>query len=265
VWRLVDTSFVLIFRRPHGALAEFVGSIWLYRGEAPAFETELVLPTGDLDLVIDLGQERVVVSGPSTRPFLLGAAERRETMGMVFRVGAAAALLGVPLAELQNCRVPLAELWGSSASELHERPLAAGSPVAKLDAVEQVLSARLGRIAHRPHPVAGSAAAQIARCPERCRIAELSGTLGFSARRLEQVFRTEVGLTPKAYQRLHRFRQALVRIDRAAEIDWAAFALERGYYDQSHFIGEFRAHSGLTPSDYLASRGTDLNHVPIAA
>lgn len=117
---------------------------------------------------------------------------------MVFRVGAAAALLGVPLAELQNCRVPLAELWGSSASELHERPLAAGRPVAKLDAVEQVLAARLGRIAHRPHPVAGSAAAQIARCPERYRIAELSGTLGFSARRLEQVFRTELGLTPKA-------------------------------------------------------------------
>jgi hypothetical protein len=58
----------------------------------------------------------------------------------------------------------------------------------------QVLSARLGRIAHRPHPVAGSAAAQIARCPERSRIAELSRTLGVSARRLEQVLRTEVGL-----------------------------------------------------------------------
>lgn len=66
VWRLVDTSFVLIFRRPHGALAEFVGSIWLYRGEAPAFETELVLPTGDLDPVIDLG--RSGSSSPVPRP-----------------------------------------------------------------------------------------------------------------------------------------------------------------------------------------------------
>jgi methylphosphotriester-DNA--protein-cysteine methyltransferase len=101
--------------------------------------------------------------------------------------------------------------------------------------------------------------------PERCRIAKLGEALGLSARRLEQVFRTEVGLTPKAYQRLHRFRQALVRIDRAAEIGWARFALERGYYDQSHFVGEFRAHSGLTPSEYVASRGTELNHVPITA
>lgn len=265
VRRLVDNSFVLIFRRPPGALAEFVSSIWLSRGEASAFDTELVMPTGDLDLVIDLGRERAVMSGPSTRPFLLGAAERPETMGAVFRIGGAAALLGVPLAELQDRRVPLAELWGATASEFCERPLAAASPVAKLDALQQILSARLGRIAHRPHPVAGRAAAQIARCPERCRIGELGETLGFSARRLEQVFRTEVGLTPKAYQRLHRFRQALVRIDRAAEIGWAAFALERGYYDQSHFIGEFRAHSGLTPSDYIACRGTELNHVPITA
>ena len=79
------------------------------------------------------------------------------------------------------------------------------------------------------------------------------------------MFRAELGLTPKAFQRLHRFRQALVRIDRAAEIGGAAFALERGYYDQSHFIGEFRAHSGLTPSDYMTSRGTELNHVRITA
>ena len=223
------------------------------------------MPTGDLDLVVDLKQERVVVSGPSTRPFILDTAEGREAMGAVFRVTGAAALLGVPLAQLRDCRVPLAELWGPVASELHERPLAAPSPAAKLDAVEQVLAARLGRIAHRPHPVASRAAASIARCPERWRIAELSESLGFSTRRLEQVFRTDVGLSPKAYQRLHRFRQALVRIDRATEVGWAAFALERGYCDQSHFIGEFHAHAGLTPSDYLASKGPELNHVPITA
>lgn len=223
------------------------------------------MPTGDLDLVIDLGEEQTVVSGPSTRPFLLGTAERREVMGAVFSVGGAAALLGVPLAELRDCRVPLAELWGSVASELLERSLAASSAEAKLDALESVLSARLGHIADRPHLVAGRAAAEIARHPERCRIAELAEALGLSARRLEQVFHTEVGLTPKAYQRLHRFRRGLVGIDRAAEIGWARFALERGYYDQSHFIGEFRAHSGLTPSEYVASRGSELNHVPIAA
>jgi methylphosphotriester-DNA--protein-cysteine methyltransferase len=228
-------------------------------------DAELVMPTGDLDLVVDLTQARTVASGPSTRPFSLDAGKRREAIGAVLKVGGAAALLGVPLAELRNRRVPLAELWPPSASELVERTLAAESPVAKLEAFRQVLSARLGRISHRPHPVARTAAARIAGCPENCRVAELSETFGLSARRLEQVFRTEVGLTPKAYQRLHRFRHALVRIDRAADVGWAAFALELGYYDQSHFIGDFRAHSGMTPTDYVASRGTELNHVPVGA
>jgi AraC-like DNA-binding protein len=246
-------------------LDELVHFVWLNRGEAHACDAELRMPTGDLDLVIDLEEEQSVVSGPSTRPFLLGTTERREVMGAVFKIGGAGALLGVPLVELRDCRVPLAELWGSVASELLERALAALSAEAKLDALEQVLLTRLAQMDNRPHPVARRAAAQIARHPERCRIAALAGTVGLSARRLEQVFGAEVGLTPKTYQRLHRFRQAMVGIDRAAEIGWARFALERGYYDQSHFIGEFHAHSGLTPSDYVASRGTELNHVPLAA
>lgn len=239
--------------------------VWLNRGETPVCDAELRMPTGDLDLVIDLGEEQCVVSGPSTRPFLLGTAARREVIGAVFRIGGGGPLLGVPLGELRDRSVPLAELCGSVASELLERPLSASSEEAKLDALEQVLSARLGQIADRPDPVVGRAAAQIARYPERCRVAELAEGLGLSTRRLEQVFSAEVGLTAKAYQRLHRFRQALVGIDRAVEIGWAKFALERGYYDQSHFIGEFRAHAGLTPSQYVASRGTELNHVPIAA
>jgi len=108
-------------------------------------------------------------------------------------------------------------------------------------------------------------AARIAAAPERCRIAELSDEFGLSSRRLEQVVRTDVGLSLKSYQRLQRFRRALVRIDAAARAGWAVFALDRGYYDQSHFVNEFRAHAGLTPSAYLASRGPSLNHVPLVS
>ena len=71
-------------------------------------------------------------------------------------------------------------------------------------------------------------------------------------------------MTPKAYQRLQRFRGALARIEDAARVGWAAFARDCGYYDQAHLINEFRAHSGLTPPEYLASRaGSFVNHVPI--
>jgi AraC-like DNA-binding protein len=205
-----------------------------------------------------------VVSGPFTHAFVLDTAEQRDTLGVAFKVGGAGALLGLPLDELRNLQVPLAELWRSGACELRERVLGAPTPEAKLEAAERLLSARLARVSRAPHPVAGRAAARIEAAPERCGIGELSETLGLSRRRFEQIFRADVGMTPKAYQRLQRFRRALVRIEDATYADWAGFAVDRGYYDQAHLINEFGAHCGLTPRQYLASRaGSFVNHVPI--
>lgn len=266
--------------RPRGPLSEFVDSIWLYEGEPQPHAQERILPTGDVDLVVNLcddgGATRndsgapsrypaVLVAGPSTHSFVLETAQQSETMGVIFKIGGAASLLGLPLDEIRDLHLPLADLWSSGATELCDRVLTARSASAKLLAVEQVLSARLARVSHWPHPYAREAAARIAAGPEWCGVAELSEALGMSTRRLEQVFRADVGLTPKAYQRLQRFRRALVRVDDAARVGWAEYALDRGYYDQSHFVHEFRSHSGLTPSDYVASRGTFLNHVPVLA
>ena len=87
---------------------------------------------------------------------------------------------------------------------------------------------------------------------------------GLSHRRFIEVFRDQVGLTPKVYWRLQRFRQVLQRVHRAPRVEWADLALECGYYDQAHFIRDFRAFSGLSPSAYLAQRGEHLNHVPLS-
>jgi methylphosphotriester-DNA--protein-cysteine methyltransferase len=140
----------------------------------------------------------------------------------------------------------------------------APTPEAKLETAQRVLSAQLARVSRPPHPAARPAAARIEATAEHCRIAELSETLGLSTRRFEQIFRADIGMTPKAYQRLQRFRRALVRIEDATDVGWAGFARDCGYYDQAHLINEFRAHSGLTPPEYAASRaGSFLNHVPI--
>jgi AraC-like DNA-binding protein len=254
---------------PRGPLSELVESIWLYAGEAPDHARDRRLPTGGVDLVVSLGDHSayadVVVSGPYTHAFVLDTADQRDTLGVAFKVGGAAALFGLPLDELCNLHVPLAELWGSGASELRECVLAAPTPKAKVETAERMLSARLARVSRPPHPAVGRAAARIEAGPERCAIAELSEALGMSRRRLAQVFRADIGMTPKAYQRLQRFRQALVRIEDATRVGWVGFALDRGYYDQAHLINEFRAHSGLTPPEYRASRaGSFVNHVPIS-
>ncbi len=126
-----------------------------------------------------------------------------------------------------------------------------------------MLSRRLAGAADVAHPLAAEAIACGSHCAPVCsRVAQLSDRLGWTPRRLQQVFSAEVGLTPRAFQRLARFRSALAAIDGAADVGWAAFALEHGYCDQSHLIREFREHAGLTPPEYVRQRGPALNHVP---
>jgi AraC-like DNA-binding protein len=55
----------------------------------------------------------------------------------------------------------------------------------------------------------------------------------------------------------------LVDVDRAPDLGWSRFAAEHGYSDQSHLIGEFRAHCAMTPPAYMRARGHALNHLPL--
>lgn len=101
------------------------------------------------------------------------------------------------------------------------------------------------------------------RLPHARTIAEVTRRVGLSPRRFIQVFKEEVGLTPKLFCRVRRFQKAIRRVYRGETVDWADVALACGYFDQAHFIKDFRAFSGLTPAAYLARPGRHPNHVPI--
>jgi AraC-like DNA-binding protein len=94
-------------------------------------------------------------------------------------------------------------------------------------------------------------------------VADVSGKIALSSRRFIQVFTDEVGLTPKLFCRVRRFQEAVRRIGTGQRVNWAIVALDCGYFDQAHFIHDFRAFSGLNPSAYAAQRTEHLNHVPI--
>lgn len=82
-------------------------------------------------------------------------------------------------------------------------------------------------------------------------VKQLTAKTGFTRKHLVQHFKEEAGLTIKKYQKIYRLYRVLKEINHTERISWARLAFQFGFYDQSHFIRDFKQYTGFTPSDYL--------------
>jgi AraC-like DNA-binding protein len=91
-------------------------------------------------------------------------------------------------------------------------------------------------------------------------VSALASSAGVSARQLRRRFEAAVGLSPKFLSRIVRLQGVLrnARGERRAnggeKVDWAAGAVEAGFYDLAHLINDFRDWTGMSPASYLAAR-----------
>jgi AraC-like DNA-binding protein len=248
--------------RPRRPLSDHVELLWLLDRTAPSHGSERALPTGTVELVINLGGPGAgfdaIVCGPHSRFFVIDTSQPTVVMGAHFRPGGMAALLGLPVDELHNLQVPLDALWGRRAAELRERLLAVPTVEEKFRLLDRVLSSWLDR-QHRHHAAVDHALTAFAGGPRR--IGDVVDETGLSPRRFIRLFRDSVGLTPKAFCRVQRFQRAVSLLHDAQDVDWAETAVACGYYDQSHMINDFQDFAGLSPASYLARRGAHMNHV----
>jgi AraC-like DNA-binding protein len=264
---------------PGPTLSDFVELFWLYEGNAPPHAKERVLPTGTVELVVNLrdGPLRVydgrdidrfqshrgpLVCGPQSESFVIDTAPQASILGVHFRPGGAFPFFGLPAGELCGAHVALDALRGSEAGELRDRLIDTATPAARFRILERSLLSWVTRPLAR-HPAVAFALGEFLRVPHARTIGEMADRVGFSQRRFIQVFRDEVGLTPKRFCRVRRFQEVLRLVGGGRPVDWAAVALACGYCDQAHLIGDFRDFSGLSPTAYLARRGEHQNHVPL--
>ena len=257
------TFFRRIRRLP---LARFVDFFWLTEGYVQPHAAERVLPTGCVDLILSLDEhpEADVVAGARSRPIVIDTSRSLSFIGVRFRPGGAFPFLGLPVGELQDLSVAPALLWGASARTLREQLLHADAPGTRFAILERFLLERLHKARDR-HPAVQYAIDTIGDSEGAASVASIVERTGLSARRFIATFRDEVGLAPKVFCRLARFRRVIARIRQAESVDWADVALACGYFDQPHFIHDFREFAGVSPSAYLRQRTSSTNHVKVEA
>ncbi len=249
--------------RPRRPLSDFVEIIWLNECPAPAHAMERILPSGEMGLIVSLREDTrrypaAILCGAYSESMVMETAQQIATLGVQFKPGGALPFLRMPAGELQSTEVSLEALWGSEAGFLRERILSARTPQARMLVAEAALLERCRSFS--PNAAVAFAVREF----EALRsVSSVTGELGISSRRSIEIFRREVGLTPKLFCRVRRFQRILRSVHSRARVDWVEIALRLGYFDQAHFIHDFRTFSGLSPTTYLAHSRRYQNHVPI--
>lgn len=260
--------------RPSAPLGDHVECFWAL-SDAPDHRRERIVPSGTIELVINLHADEfrvfadqalrfrgAMVSGCYSREFEIDTQAHTHVLGVHFRPGGAARLLGVPPGALADTHVALDDLWGRSAAELRERLCGAPTEQQRIALLEQALVARLPDHRH-PREAVRAALAELDR--PGIEVGQVAEAVGLSRRRLIEIFTEDVGMTPKRYARVRRFQRALSFVLRDPSATWTRIAHECGYCDQSHLCREWHELAGMSPSEFIRLRGIPVkdNHVAV--
>lgn len=187
------------------------------------------------------------VIGPVRTAHAADHGERIVEVGVYFRAARAKSFFAAAAThDLTDRIVPLSDLWGSGAASLEADIAEAGNDAQRVDRLERALLERFRACSGSTIDLA--AVANFVRQKRgNISVEELADHTGVSRQHLGRLFRDEVGVSPKLFCRLARFRAALA----AGRTGGADLAAEFGYVDQSHMIAEFQEFSGLTPRPLL--------------
>ena len=271
-WRLAPTCpclTMVLYQEfpPCPALAPYLACLWtchVLPGPGGVTVTHRVLPDNCIDILWHDTAAPPKVAGMMSSMIAVAVTAPLRTIAVRFKPGAAAHFFALPLHEITDQHPALADLWGQGEAARFADALFGHSPnepdaQPALARLQRLLLARLGlRPGTRPAPpragMIDAALAALDGAHGALRIESLATQLGVSRQHLAGQFRARVGLPPKLYARVCRFRAASARIRAtpAQVLDFSALALELGYYDQPHLIHDFRTLAGSTPESFLA-------------
>lgn len=259
---------------PAPPLDRFIENIWYWEGDAPGHPKDTIMASGRMGILINLKSDAlswydgdrfarrnvlkgIALCGTHSRAFAIDA-HQPHMMGVQFRPGGSFPFFAPPAREFQDTHISLADIWGADAERLHQRLVQAPDPASKFEILEAALIALAPRDFTR-HPAVAMALSR----PQPVSVAALAAQAEMSHKKFIRLFAEEVGFTPKLYLRVARFQRVLAAIFQAPDVDWGDAVEQGGYFDQSHFIRDFREFSGFTPTEYLIRRGPYLQHIPL--
>jgi AraC-like DNA-binding protein len=252
--RLAQGEFQHFRRAPSPALADLIEHYWYVSWDLrglPAQQQE-TLPHPNVQLVVEPGLTGIY--GVHTSRFIRLLEGKGQVFGIKFKAGGFYPFLRAPVSSLMDRSLDPAKIFGADAARF-ERDVLAGDGIDVMsNAAERLL------LTHQPPDDSnvarvGTLVADIAVDRSLTSVEQLAIQSGLTKRTLQRLFNHYVGISPKWVINRYRLHEAIAQLQAGAPIVWTELALQLGYFDQAHFIRDFRKLVGRSPAEYARNEG----------
>ena len=264
---------------PSFPLSQFVELFIYFDGVQHAHSIDRFLPNGDVEILIDFHDSpqyiydndslkeiqachHVWASGVRTEPITIPSGTNAAMMVILFKKGMGAPFFPFPMNEIRDSVVDADLIWGADFGDIRDRMLETKDVQARFRIMENFLVSKF-EAKMNVNACVEFAIREMAERPDALSIARMNSKIGYSQKHFTEMFRRSVGVNPKAYLKIMRFQKAVRTIDASGDIDWGQVAFECGFYDQAHFINDFKHFSGFTPEQFAKIHTNYQNYIPV--
>jgi AraC-like DNA-binding protein len=254
---------------PRPDLAHLVKCVWNY--EASAEETagrpERIVPDGNPEFVVHYGapfseitpergkepQPHAFLMGQMTRPLTLDPSQGTPgIVGVRFHPAGMRAMIGAAMDDFTDHHLKVEDLAPRATTLLIERMATSLNSAGRAAIIQDFVADFAARHARFQDQAVQQWTARLTHAKGALSVATLAQEAGLSTRQLERRFLSQVGISPRQYANVVRFRSVFDLLTPCKRPAWAALAAGAGYFDQSHMIRDFQRFLGCSPSAFLS-------------
>ncbi|TDX02056.1 helix-turn-helix domain-containing protein [Dinghuibacter silviterrae] len=242
---------------PGERLRPYVQCYYTFESEGTGTLEDTVFPGGPMEIIFNMGEgiwqaasettPAVELWGKLTQPLAVRSVGANKMLGIRFFAHTAAYILQDEVSVFNDRVSDLRALLGAPVARLHQRLLETARLTDRIALIEDFLWTRL-EAGVRLHHI-GMIESMVHDMNEPDRMETIARRHHISSRYLQKLFLRYTGVNPKLYHKINRFQQSLQHITRDPS-SLTSIAYECGYFDQAHFIRDFKQFAGITPSAY---------------
>lgn len=250
---------------PSEALNALVKCYWLLDGPKEISpQRQRIVPDGCMEMLFHHGdlynqyingipviQPRSCVFGQLTIPLEIEPTGETGLFSARFHPEGFVPFTTLPIKEFENKAVPLDKIFGEAGIVLEHNVVAAPTAKEKIQIVETFLLNRLMNAATIDH-IIRSTVQTILSSNGQYSVDELSRQMNITRKQLERKFSVAVGLSPKQLSKIIRLQATLKLLLNDQFTSLTTLAYKGEYYDQAHFIKDFKEFTGATPKKFYS-------------